>query len=188
MSLDREKIVLNTKKYFETGKKYGFITDELVTFLGEPFISAPAFSNTSMPNSFEGGLIDFSLNVTKNLVKLNNLLSDSKKINELSLIKVGLLHQIGKTNLFKPNTSEWHIKNKGELFCFNNELISMRVGQRSLFYAMSNGVTLSEEEAQAILFYDVDDNEDKMSKYYSGSLCKLLKMAIELTLIEKKNV
>ena len=48
MSLTQEKILANTKKYFETAKNNDFMTDELMTFLGESFIKAPASTMDSL--------------------------------------------------------------------------------------------------------------------------------------------
>ena len=183
MSLEKEKIVANAKKYFETATKLGFMNDELTSFLGEAFIMAPAFASNNMPNAFEGGLIDFTLNVTKHLIELNSLLPEIKRINKDSLIKVGLLYSIGKAKLYTTNVPEWKLK-KGILYEYNNELTSMRIGQRSLYYSMSNGIFLTEEEAQAIMFSDI--NDDDMVKGFSSNLSKLLKLAIELTIIEKQ--
>ena len=178
MSLEKEKIISNTKKFFDTATKAGFMNDGLITTLGQDFMSAP--DNT---HSEEGSLIDTILNVTKNLVKINDLLPETKRFDKPSLLKVGLLHQIGKAKLFIPNPSDWH-KKQGKIYDYDKSLVSMRIGQRSLYYAMSNGVTFTEEEAQSLLFYDVDC-DDRMVQFYSSKLCRMLKMAIELTSIEK---
>jgi len=65
MSLEKEKIVSNTKKYFDTATNLGFMNDDLTSFLGEDFIKAPASSMADFHNAFEGGLIDHLLNVAK---------------------------------------------------------------------------------------------------------------------------
>ena len=178
MPLEKEKIIANTKKFFDTATKSGFMNDSLMATLGQEFISAP--DNT---HSEEGSLIDTILNITKNMVRLNDLLPESKKIDKTSLVKVGLLYQIGKAKLFVPNPSEWH-KKQGKIYDYNKSLVSMRIGQRSLYYAMSNGIAFSENETQALMFYDVDC-DDRMAQFYSSDLTRILKMAIELTMIEK---
>ena len=184
MVLEQEKIVSNTKKYFDSLSKLGIETEKLITYLGDDLIKSSAYATNNMPNVFEGGLIDFSLNVTKNLVSLNGILPDDKKIEKNTLVKVGLLFSIGKAKLYIPNKSEWHVKNQGQVYTYDESLVSMRIGQRSLYYCLINGIHLTEEEAQAIVYHDIDD--DKMVKGYSSNLSRLLKMAIELTVIEKK--
>jgi hypothetical protein len=174
MSLEQSKIVANTKKYFETATKNGFMNDELMSFLGEDFIKAPATSMTSYHNAFEGGLIDHLLKVAKYAIGINNSLPEDERVDQTSLLKVCLLHGIGKAKLYTPCTSEWHRKNQGKMYEFNENLVSMRVGERSAYYAISHGVPLTEEEYTAILFFDKTD--DKMSEYHNTMLGELLKM------------
>ena len=52
MAIDQKKILSNTKKYFETANKHGFMTDSLMEFLGEDFIKAPASTMLDMYNNF----------------------------------------------------------------------------------------------------------------------------------------
>jgi hypothetical protein len=175
MSLTQEKIVSNTKKYFETATKYEFMTDELMKFLGESFIKAPASTMDSLHNAFEGGLVDHLLRVAFYAVRFNNALPEDKQVNQASLLKICLLHQIGKANLYVPCVSEWHRKNQGKMYDFNNNLVSMRVSERSIYYALSNGVKFTDEEYAAILMFDKTD--DQMAQYHNTTLGELLKMA-----------
>jgi hypothetical protein len=183
MSLTQEKIVANTKKYFETATNNGFMTEELMTFLGENFIKAPASTMQSLHNSFEGGLVDHLLRVAFYAIKFNNSLPDDKKVDQKSLLKVCLLHQIGKANLYIDGP-EWAKKN-GKHYEFNNSLISMRVSERSVYYATSNGVTFTEEEYAAILMSDKTD--DKQAEYYNSILGELLKMSNVFAIKHEKN-
>jgi hypothetical protein len=184
MSLEQAKIVANTKKYFDTATKNGFMTNELMSFLGEDFIKAPASSMTSYHNAFEGGLIDHLLKVAKYAIGINNSLPENERVDQTSLLKVCLLHGIGKTKLYIPCTSEWHRKNQGKMYEFNEDLVSMRVGERSAYYAISHGIQLSEEEYTAILFFDKTD--DKMSEYHNTLLGELLKMGNVLAIKSAK--
>lgn len=174
MSLEKEKIFANTKKYFDTATKLGFMNDGFMAFLGESFIKAPASTLESLHNSFEGGLIDHLLRTASYAVKFNNALPDDEKVDQNSLLKVCLLHQIGKANLYTPCTSEWHRTKQGKMYDFNEDLTSMRVSDRSVYYALSNGVTFTEEEYQAIIMFDRTD--DKMAEYHNSTLGELLKI------------
>lgn len=188
MSLKSEQVLKNTKKYFQTANDQGFMTDELMTFLGENFIKAPASTMKDLHNSFEGGLIDHLLRVTKYAVSINeNVLSENLRLPKKDIIKVCFLHQIGKAHLYVPCTSEWHRTNQGKMYEFNDELVSMRVGERSAYYALSNGVSLTEEEYQAIVNFD-KDSTDKQAKYHTSIIGDILKMANELAIIEEKNL
>lgn len=174
MSLDQAKIVSNTKKYFETATKHGFMNDEFMNFLGEAFIKAPASTMTDYHNAFEGGLIDHLLRVANYAVRINNSLPDDEKLDQASLLKVCLLHQTGKANLYLPCTSEWHRKNQGKMYEFNQDLVSMRVGERSVYYALSHGIKFTEQEYAAILNFD--KNDDRGAIYHNTMLGELLKM------------
>lgn len=187
MALDQEKVVANTKKYIETVTKLGFMNDELMVFLGEDFIKAPASSMADYHNAFEGGLIDHLLKVATYAVLINNSLPEDERADKTSLLKVCLLHQIGKAKLYKPCTSEWHRKNQGKMYEFNEDLTSMRVGERSLHYAMSHGIKFTEDESVAILNFDKTD--DKMSEFHNSLVGDLLKMASTLAIRneQKKN-
>ena len=182
--ISKEKIIANAKKYFDSLTNLGFDTEQLTQFLGVSFIEAPLNPIGDMPNAFAGGLIDFLLKTTRNLIKLNDLVPEAKRINKDSLIKVGLLHQIGKAKLFIPCTSEWHKTHQNKLYDYDETLVSMRIGNRSCFYAMSNGINLTEEEFSAILSYGIED--DKMVQYHNTTLGRLLKVAVEMTIIEVK--
>lgn len=185
MSLEQEKIIANTKKYFDTATKLGFMNNEFQSFLGVDFIKAPASTTESLHNAFEGGLIDHLLRVASYAVKFNNSLPETDKVNQDSLIKVCLLHQIGKAKLYLPNESEWHRKNLGKMYNFNESLVSMRVSDRSAYYALAHGVTLTEEEYQAIIMFDRED--DKMVEYHNSTLGDLLKMANLFAIKAEKN-
>jgi len=178
--LEPTQIISNTKKYFDTANKHGFMNEELMTFLGETFIKAPASSMADFHNAFEGGLIDYLLHVASYAIKVNNTLPENEKVDQTSLLKVCLLHQIGKSNLYVPCTSEWHRKNQGKMYEFNQSIVSMRVSERSLYYALSHGIKFTEEEFSAIIFFD--KNDDKMAEYHNSMLGELLKIGNTLAI------
>lgn len=187
MSLTQKQIVANTQKYLETAKKHNVLTPELEAFLGTEFIKAPASTTLKLHNAFEGGLIDHILRVTKHayLINKNNLIEDLK-LSEGSLFKIVLLHSIGKAKLYVYNESKWHRDNLGKMYDFNEDLISARVGERSAYYALSNGVTLTEEEYAAIVNFDKLD--DAQSEWYNTTGGDLLKIAVRLAIMEEKQI
>ena len=109
------------------------------------------------------------------------------RVESHSIVKVCFLHQIGKTFLYKWNESEWHRKNQGKIYEYNEELVSLKIGERSAFYALKNGVELNEEEYQSIVNYDKSE-DDKQSKWYGCTLSTILKQANELAIIEEKTI
>jgi len=182
----KEKIVKNNEKFNKTNETYNILTKELLDYLGEDLYFSPASNMESMYNSFPGGLVDYILKVTKYGINLNDILPTTQKVDKTSIIKVCFLHQLGKVRLYKPCESEWHRKNQGKMYVFNEDLVSMRVSERSAYYTMKFGVNLTEEEYQSIVNYDKTD-DDKQSKWYGSTLSTILRMANELAIIECKN-
>jgi len=186
MALDQEKIVANVMKFYATLEKIGVPTSKLVEVLGENFIKAPASTQKNYNNAFEGGLVDHLLRVGKYSVMINNSLPDDEKVDQNSLLKICLLHQIGKCNMFKPNTSDWHVKNLGKAYEFNTEETSMRVSERSVKIILSCGIELTEDEYVGILNMDSDTES---SKHHNSMVGDVVKMGSILAIKnEKKNV
>ena len=173
MALDQDKILKNTSKYFTTAESKGFMTTELMEFLGQDFINAPASCKTEQFNAFPGGLIAHILMVTKYAVSFNDALPELERVNKDSLIKVCFLHQIGKAKMFIPRNSQWHLE-KGIMYDFATQEIAMRVSERSIYYANTHGVKLTEEETSAILMSDKSD--DKMVDFRNSTLGDLLRI------------
>lgn len=185
MPLTQEQVVKNTKKYFTTGQEQNFITEDFIAFLGADFMKAPASTMKDMNNAFEGGLIDHLLKTTKYAIGINSILPDELKLTKEEIIKVCFLYQIGKAHLFVPCTSEWHRNNLGKMYDFNDKLVSMRVGERSAFYAQTNGVKLTETEYSAIVNHDKPD-DDLQAKFHNSMLGDVLKIANILATKEEK--
>ena len=181
----KEKILKNKEKFNKTNETYNILSEKLLEFLGEDLYSAPASNMESMYNAFPGGLIDYILTVTKYGINLNDILPESQRVDKKSIMRVCFLHQLGKVKLYKFCESEWHRKNQGKMYDFNEDLVSMRVGERSAYYSLRYGVELSDEEYQSILNYDKTD-DDKQSKWYGSTLSTILRLANELAIIECK--
>jgi hypothetical protein len=185
--LTKEQILQNKATFTEVGQKYGALTESLLSFLGEDLFTAPASTMLDLHNAFPGGLVDHAMKVSRYAALLNKTLPVALKVEYTSLVKVSMLSEIGKVFLYKECTSDWHRKNQGKMYEFNEELTSMRVGERSVYYALTHGVTLSEEEVQAI--YNIDKPlDDKQAKWHSSTLGQLLRQATDLAILEEKHV
>ena len=187
--IDAVQIEKNKKAYYASVKAYNVCRTDLVDKLADMgLFEAPASTMLSLHNAFPGGLVDHLLRVAGYAVKLNEMLPDTLKQTKESVIRVSLLHSIGKVGLYTPCKSEWHIKNQGKMYEFNEELTSMSIGERSVFYMISNNQCdgwLTDIEYQAILNYDKGQG-DKMAEWHTSSLGEILKMAIKLAIMEEK--
>ena len=130
------------------------------------YLTAPA--STKYHLCKEGGLLEHSVNVAENLLKIKNVLAP--EIEDESCVIVALLHDLGKVGMPK---NPQYIKNEPSEkqkkyglsawppYKFNNALIYLSVPVRSL-YLIGDKIPLSEEEVQAIIYHDgqyVDDNK-----------------------------
>lgn len=184
--LDKKEINKNKKIFEKTNEMYNVFTPKLVEFLGENLFNSPASPLLSQHNACTGGLMDHMIKIAKYAAMFNEILPENLRSTKESVLKVSFLCEIGKVFLFTPCESKWHRDNQGKMYDYVENLVAMKVGERSIFYALSNGIFLTEEECQAILSIDKDD-DDKMIKWHSSPLAKILKTAIEFAIMEEKN-
>ena len=183
--LTTKKIEQNKTTFIETNEKYGIMTKELLDFLGEDLFIAPSTISLNMTGSYPGGLLQITIRACKYAIMTNEILPTNLKHPIESIVKTVFLSQIGKVFMFRLTENE-SLKKKGQLYEFSDDLIRLRVGERSVYYALQHGVTLTEEEFQAIINYDKDD-DDKMAKYYSSSLSSIIRWGFEIAVMEEKN-
>lgn len=175
----------NKSKFLESNQKYNIMTPELVEFLGDDLYTSPASTSLTMTGCYPGGLLHSTIRACTYAIKVNDLLPDALKQPVESIVKATFLSQIGKTFMFCLTENEYH-KKQGKMYEFCEDIIRMRVGERSIYYATKYGVKMTEEEFQAILNLDKDD-EDKMAKYFSTPLMSVIKWGFELSIMEEKN-
>lgn len=183
--LTKEKILKNAKKFNDTGIKYEVINDDLINILGQEFITAPCTTKTNLYGAYDGGLINHILNTTKYALKINETLPESKQVNTSSIIRVCLIHQIGKAKMYSEQTSQWHKDNRGEMYIFNEKLLAMSTAERSIYYTLKSGINLTEDEVFAIYNYNTDFAQRPMSTL-GEKLAALLRTANMVAILEEK--
>jgi hypothetical protein len=188
--IKKEIIQKNKNDFYSVVKAYKICDVNFIDILADMgLFESPASTMLNLHNAFPGGLVDHLLRVAKYAINMNDMLPNTLQQKKESLIRVSLLHSIGKVGLYTPCKSEWHIKNQGKMYEFNEKLTSMTVGERSIFYLISNGFgnEINDLEYQAILNHDKPQS-DKMSEWHTSVLGELLKMAIKLSIIEEKQM
>ncbi len=103
----------------------------------------------------EKGLLEHSVNVAETMLKLKNTLAPG--ITDESCVIVALLHDLGKVGM--PGRPQY-LEGGKYPYSYNRDLVYLSVPVRSLYLALP-WLSLSEEEAQAIIYHDgqyVDDN------------------------------
>ena len=131
------------------------------------YLTAPA--STRFHLCIEGGLLEHSVNVAENLLKIKAALAP--EISDESCVIVALLHDLGKAGM--PDRPQY-IKNEptekqkaygypaNPPYRFNDELTYLSVPLRSL-YLILRLFPLTEEEVQAIAYHDGQYVEDNRS-------------------------
>jgi hypothetical protein len=114
----------------------------------------------------ECGLLEHSINVAENLLKIKRILAPD--ITDESCVVVALMHDLGKAGVpGKPQYfKNMDMERPWPPYKFNTDLVYMSVPVRSL-YLVSRHFPLSEDEAQAIVYHDgqyVDDNRSVAGK------------------------
>ena len=127
-------------------KMYKHFEDRMVT--------APASGKAAYHNAMVGGYVEHVLHVTDCAVQLKKLWeSNGANINftEEELIFAAMHHDLGKVgdleqDYYIPQDSEWHRKNRGEIFKHNPNLQYMTVTDRAIFILNHFQITMSEWE------------------------------------------
>lgn len=134
---------------------------------------APASSSPKFHAAFTGGYLQHTLNVCKfsmavyDLWKSANAKMDYEKE---SLLFCALVHDLGKIGseeheYYTENDSAWHINNRQEYYKINNEVMYMRVQDRSLWWLQKYNLDISENEYITILTHDGLFDEGNKSYY-----------------------
>ena len=170
---------------------------ELMAYIeGETaYLTAPA--STKFHLCREHGLLEHSVNVAENLLKIRAVLAPD--ISDESGVIVGLLHDLGKAGM--PNKPQY-LKNEptskqkaygygaSTPYRFNKDLLYLSVPIRGL-YLVASRFPLTEEEVQAIVYHDgqyVEDNRSVAAR--EEKLTLLLQYADNWSgfIVEKENV
>jgi len=152
--------------------------------LAKRYFSAPASSRRDHHSPYDGGLLDHSLRVTYNMMRLNASLKAD--IPNETIYFVGLFHDLGKIGdpltfveeegiFYLPQEDQWRRDKMGEYYTIN-PLLMNRVShaQRSIRILTQFGVRMNEDEYLAILHHSMLNSEE--NKYISFSKNKLLRL------------
>jgi hypothetical protein len=138
---------------------------------------APASAREHFHNAYPGGYIDH----------INNVLTTSFGVKKLYQVRGGTIdftdeelafacihHDLGKLGdkeqgeYYLPQDSDWHRKNKGEIYKFNSNLQYMDVTDRALFILQQYGIVCTWKETLAIKLSDGlyhESNEAYLKSY-----------------------
>ena len=167
MILSEEQLLENWQQFLGYIEQYitGDRQKRLIDFYNkyeERFILLPASHKPVYHNCFPGGYIEH----------VNRVVSASLEIDAVwrkfdvkptytteEVVFSALNHDLGKFGTFKheailPNPSDWHIKNRGEIYTFNTQMDYMTVPDRGLWILSQLGIEVSKNEWLAIKLHD----------------------------------
>ena len=115
---------------------------------------APASGREHFHNAHVGGYVEHVLHVVDCAVQIKELwVKNNSTINftDEELIFAAMHHDLGKVgdmdkDYYVPQESEWHRKNRGEIFNHNSELQYMTVTDRAIFLLNQFGIKMTEWE------------------------------------------
>ncbi len=167
MTLNEEQLLTNWNTFLDYIKEYitGERKQKLLDFYNkyeERFILLPASHKPQYHNCFPGGYVEHVNRVIKAALQVNQLWQDfGTKSNHTveEVVFAALNHDLGKFGDFAneavlPNPSEWHVKNRGEIYTFNTQLDYMTVPDRGLWLLTQLGISVSKNEYLAIKLHD----------------------------------
>lgn len=154
---------------------------------GERIKNATFTNINDFGNAYEGSLLEIVLKIlTPYAVRINELLPIDKQVEKSSLVKMCLLHHIGKCVRFIPNDNQWEIEKRGMTFKYDTAQPSIRTGLHSLIIAQSCGIPFTADEAEVMTVND-RDLTDEQSRWHSSIMATIVRQANELTYLHINN-
>lgn len=160
MSPTPEDIAENFNKFRSFAEKLGDRSEAalaMIDHLGERLALCPASSRKEYHSAYPGGLVEHSLRVLSNALKLSKTFGWD--LPKESLIIACLFHDLGKVgddenDLYLPQDSDWHRDKLGEMYKHNRDIQYMTVPDRGLWLCQHFGLKLTEAEFLAIKLND----------------------------------
>ena len=178
MAIDKQK---NLALYFKKLEDNGVDTSQLKEKYGELLEKASFTPNGEFGNAYEGSLIEIILKVlTPFAVRINDLFPENKRVDKASLVKVCLLHQIGKALMLIPNDNEWEVSKLKRVFKYTDDKPAIKTGLMSVGICMECGIPLTLEEIESMTINDADPS-DSMTRYHASTMSNIVKAASAFT-------
>ena len=160
--------------YAEVGKKLEDIVD-----IDELMIT-PASVSADSGLAYEGAILFHTLMIWHFANKLSAVYNNISPVDNKSLAKVVVLHQLGKIGMFTPNTNEWQVKNQGKIYEFVDYGVCLKSGERSKRLCGNAGVNFTLEEYEAISILDKTPEEYENMTKFRTHLSTIFKMSCDL--------
>lgn len=175
--LNETQILINWGKFIENINNFisGERQKKLISFYEkyeDRFALATCSGNKAYHNCFPGGYIDHVNRVVDLALKFSKIWSGNGSnvdFTDEELVFVAINHDLGKFgdeehDLYIPQDSEWHRKNRGDEYKHNPEVPLMHPSDRSLYILQKIGVPMTYNEFVGIRLHD--GLYEESNKYY----------------------
>jgi hypothetical protein len=165
--LNEEQLLKNWQQFLGYIEQYitGDRQKRLIDFYNkyeERFILLPASHKPAYHNCFPGGYIEHVNRVVSASLEIDSIwrkFDVKPTYTTEEVVFSALNHDLGKFGTFEyeailPNPSEWHVKNRGEIYTFNTQMDYMTVPDRGLWILSQLGIEVSKNEWLAIKLHD----------------------------------
>lgn len=189
--LTEEKINQNYLTFIKKLETYGCYSEEMMNEIGDKVKYGTYSMQDEYGGCYAGSLVEVTLHtlcrigyeINENAFGKNGKESFAHPllaVNTNKLMRVLLLLNLAKAEMFVDETEQWKIK-KGIMYKFQDFETSLKLGARTLFLCQKYGIKLEEDEYEAIL--SIDDAEDNGARFRSP-LYTLVKSVKLFTLVE----
>ena len=190
-----EDIAENFNKFRSFAEKLGDRSEAalaMIDHLGERLALCPASSRKEYHSAYPGGLVEHSLRVLSNALKLSKTFGWD--LPKESLIIACLFHDLGKVgddenDLYLPQDSDWHRDKLGEMYKHNRDIQYMTVPDRGLWLCQHFGLKLSQDEFLSIKLNDGQyADENAPYKMKEPTLADVVHIADYISTKQEKNL
>lgn len=189
--LTEEKINQNYLTFIKKLETYGCYSEEMMNEIGDKVKYGTYSMQDEYGGCYAGSLVEVTLHtlcrigyeINENAFGKNGKESFAHPllaVNAKKLMRVLLLLNLAKAEMFVDETEQWKIK-KGIMYKFQDFETSLKLGARTLFLCQKYGIKLEEDEYEAIL--SIDDAENNGACFRSP-LYTLVKSVKLFTLVE----
>ncbi len=136
--------------------------ESLFACFADRMVAAPASGKVHYHNCYPGGYLDHVHNVIAGVFQVTKTMKVMNVEIDFTMeeaIFAAMFHDLGKLGsleepYYLPQTSQWHIDNRGELYTMNPDLPFMKVPDRALQLLNHFGIDVNPKEWKAILISD----------------------------------
>ena len=157
-----EKLLAVVNATFESNPDRRDRILKMLEYFEERLSLCPASAKEHFHNAWPGGLVDHTLRVIKNGLKLYDVWKEagaSINFTKEEVVFAGIFHDLAKVgdlevDYYIPNESEWHRQHQGKIYELNPKLNFMNVTDRTFFLMNHFGIDCTTNEFLAIRLAD----------------------------------